>query len=833
MGIFPENPCEFAVDFIRKMRNHPDIIQIPSSRQVLSIPRLILSRYYRKGKITPNDYIEICTVTSYPDNQELAKKIAFEILFPNYNKDIIENFFNATKSIKEPDEDFINQELKTELDKIQEMIEEIELSNKIDSETIEKLDSFIDELKQNKDKEPYKSAMHFFNDESELYKEEISSLEKLINEARNRLEQKINSLEPEDIETAVKLGFDELIKKHSLREWEKLTSEALKNQDVSQQLEELLNKGKLNDLIQSLKFMKQAVKDKNFQEYLESIKDQLKDQINTLNQLFNVAKTLEEVPKFDKDKVLENSINQSSFEHNFNVANSLDQYFGTNLRADLLSKYSNNKEKMKMNLSLETLAKNAMANKSWNSLFNQALKNAIQASNAKKFKNEAFKALSHQLQQLMNSCPNVYCSQKIKNKLPEIISKSLETCETPEQLKNTVEFLRKVGLNPLPEDIIKKGKQLNMPEEDIYELVEPNYHLLKKLIEKNRGDFQKISNLLNQIKDQINPERFKELMLNALANNNRDALGALGHFDLKDAILMARQIAGKEGQDKMISCLSAGSGENLLKQWFRYRKEIPEDAKLKVKELAKKMLLDLGIYYSRAHLGTSATGPIPINVVRPYAVGDDFENIDLEETIFNLLEKGKKLDHIEYDDFYVFETAKGLRSACFELDISGSMANEEKLAYLAICTTMLIYGLRKDEIGVAFFESDTHVLKNISDNIDLDKIADEILSVEARGGTRIQSALEWAKKQFKEKANSREKLNVLFTDAEIFDIKQALDELRIFRSLGVDFILVCPEASYNIKEAKKMVKVVGGQLLTVKKWEDFPKLISDIIKSRF
>ena len=322
-------------------------------------------------------------------------------------------------------------------------------------------------------------------------------------------------------------------------------------------------------------------------------------------------------------------------------------------------------------------------------------------------------------------------------------------------------------------------------------------------------------------------------MLNALANNNRDALGALGHFDLKDAILMARQIAGKEGQDKMISCLSAGSGENLLKQWFRYRKEIPEDAKLKVKELAKKMLLDLGIYYSRAHLGTSATGPIPINVVRPYAVGDDFENIDLEETIFNLLEKGKKLDHIEYDDFYVFETAKGLRSACFELDISGSMANEEKLAYLAICTTMLIYGLRKDEIGVAFFESDTHVLKNISDNIDLDKIADEILSVEARGGTRIQSAFEWAKKQFKEKANSREKLNVLFTDAEIFDIKQALDELRIFRSLGVDFILVCPEASYNIKEAKKMVKVVGGQLLTVKKWEDFPKLISDIIKSRF
>ena len=79
MGVFPENPCEFAVDFIRKMRRHRDIVQIPSSRQVLSIPKLILSRYYRKGLVTPNDYIEISTVTSYPDNQELAKDIAFQM----------------------------------------------------------------------------------------------------------------------------------------------------------------------------------------------------------------------------------------------------------------------------------------------------------------------------------------------------------------------------------------------------------------------------------------------------------------------------------------------------------------------------------------------------------------------------------------------------------------------------------------------------------------------------------------------------------------------------------------------------------------------------------
>ena len=125
------------------------------------------------------------------------------------------------------------------------------------------------------------------------------------------------------------------------------------------------------------------------------------------------------------------------------------------------------------------------------------------------------------------------------------------------------------------------------------------------------------------------------------------------------------------------------------------------------------------------------------------------------------------------------------------------------------------------------------ILKNLSEKIEMEKLADELLTVSAKGGTRLQSALEWANKQFKENSGSREKLNVLFTDAEIFDIQQAIKELRKFRSLNVDFILVSPESSFNFKEAEKMVKISGGQLLTIKDWNEFPKLMSEIIKSRF
>ena len=811
------------------MRSHPDTIQIPSSRQVLSIPKLIVSRYYRKGFVTPNDFIEISTVTSFPDNQNLAKDIAFEVLFPNYKKNIMNSLF-SDGDISDFDEKGITPEMKSELDQLQELIDEIEMSRSIDTNFIEQMEQFMETLNNKRDEEQIKAAMNFFNDDSELYKEEINSFNKLLEEAKKRLIQRINSLDPDDIKASHSLRLDELIQKKSKRSWEKLASRALNEKDISQDLENLINSGKIEDLLQSIKYLDKT--DAISSEYLQTLKDQLQNHIDNLDQLFNAAKTLGEAPNFNLENVLNNSLQSSSFEHNFNLANSLDQFYGTNLRASLLDKFNQQNNNSKMNLSLESLTKTAFANKSWNSLFNQALQNAIKEAMTQPKKFEAFKALSHQLQQLANSCQNLHCSQKMAQNIPDLTTLTLKSSELPYQLKNVTEFLRKIGLNPQSDDIKKVGKKLKMPEEEIYELIEPNYQLLKKLVEKKTADFQRLSNLLNQIKDQLNPERVNELIASALASDNRDALGALGNFNLSEALKGTQQVGGKEAQDKMISCLSAGSGENLLKQWFMHRDKLPQYAKQKVKELAKKVLIELGIYYSRARLGSSTTGPIPINIVRPYSIGDDFENIDLEETIYNILEKGKELDHIQYDDFFVFETAKGLRTACFELDISGSMTGE-KLAYMSICVTMLCYGMRKDELGICFFESDTHVLKDLNQKIDLEKLADDLLSVSARGGTKLQSALEWANKQFKDHSYSREKINILFTDAEIYDLQEAMQEFRVMRSLGVDFILVCPETSYNLKEANKMVKVAGGQLLTIKDWDEFPKLISEIIKSRF
>ncbi|MHA1932578.1 MAG: hypothetical protein ACW96X_08580, partial [Promethearchaeota archaeon] len=239
MGIFPENPCEFAVEVIRRMRNHPDTVQIPSSRQVLSIPKLIVSRYYRKGSVTPNDFIEISTVTSFPDNQNLAKDIAFEVLFPNYKKNIINSFFSDGE-ITELDDKNINTEIKSELDQLQELIDEIEMSQSIDTNFIEQMEQFIETLNMKRDEDLIQAAMNFFNDDSELYKEEINSFDKLLEEAKKRLIQRINSLDPDDLKASHSLGLDDIIQEKSKRTWEKLAAKALNDKDIAQDLEALI-----------------------------------------------------------------------------------------------------------------------------------------------------------------------------------------------------------------------------------------------------------------------------------------------------------------------------------------------------------------------------------------------------------------------------------------------------------------------------------------------------------------------------------------------------------------------------------------------------------------
>ena len=70
----------FIPEFITRMRRHRECEDKPSPRQGINMGKLLLPPYMRKGHLTFNDLVNVAVITSSVENQEIAEKMAAEIL---------------------------------------------------------------------------------------------------------------------------------------------------------------------------------------------------------------------------------------------------------------------------------------------------------------------------------------------------------------------------------------------------------------------------------------------------------------------------------------------------------------------------------------------------------------------------------------------------------------------------------------------------------------------------------------------------------------------------------------------------------------------------------
>ncbi len=844
MKIFPYDPPKFSLELLERMRKHPNIEQMPSPRQVLTIPQLILARYIRKGqKLSAEDYIDIGMATSFPNNQELAKEVAFQILFPNHTIQDLQSFLEG-KSIEEikgkSDKKVLLSEEDHERQLIQQLSDEIECGKHVDPENIRQIERFFNNVFDNKDLEPFKSGLAFIYESRDFFENKIKSIDVFLNLIKKRIVEKINILKPLELVAINNLGLSHLVIEHSRRPWELFTIKIFgkNNKTIDSILSEIRErKFRFSDLVKVVEY----IRDVNILnvEQNNQLNKILSMNIQTIQDLHAACFKLGEIPSFDLDNILVNSFYMIPLDQILELSRDLEHTFGLNLRApffDLLHEEFKRSNPVAMdNVEyglLELISQYGIASNSWYQLFQKTMvlkqQKAMNAFRAYiEFKNLTYLALS-----LSNSNENVYCAHLISQFLPQLVKATFHSCIVPTELKNVLEFFKKLGLDYDKNDIKAIGLKVGMSEDKILELIEKDYEILKLLMSKPQNDLKKIQDLTKKIKQQLDDEKILELMKLALGSHNIAGLAALASLNLEKSLEAAKQIQGRAGMEKVISSLTATDGESLIKQWFLHRDKIPNIFKQKIKNIAKKVLIELGINYSKTYIGSLSSGLIQSNLIRPYEMGDDVDDVDLEESMLNLLENGKTIKHLSYDDLYVFITSSGIRSICIELDISESMTGE-KIAYMAICVTMLVYGLRKEELGIVLFEKDVHVLKELHQKIEMETLADELLEISSRGTTFVSKPLHWAREQFKRAYRSSRKINILLTDAEIYDIPNASETLRAFKSLGTEFILVCPEKEYNKKQSEKMIKLAGGQIITVDSWESFPEKFVSIINSRF
>ena len=857
MIIFPQSPVWFSLRFITALRNHEKCMYKPSVRQAIAICKLILARFMNKGICEINDFIEIAVVTSPLENQALARKIAKELLTYNepmknrMSSDVVKSDMFGSESaqdllddlglgLSELDEVFDDFEL---LDNFFNELEDIDLDQLMD----ESLNDFFDRFSEELEEDPYKTALDVIDKNAIANFNQFEDLEALLDYARNLLKNKFNHLEPEDIDAAEKLDLlDEIISKtDSLKE--KIISQLVKDQDLDN-FKESLSKALNDNSFKGLNIAEFALKSNKLNQQGQNIvkkllKQNLSKSNKNVNDIFNTSKVLGSNPNIAKkkmDNILNSSLNLP-FKDAYSNAKNFDQYFGDNLSEQYLDEINDNfdnfiKGKNSSDIKKD-LINNPLKSPAWRKLMSNIIDKDVQSINKdysdKQMVDAQMKNYIDNLIDFNQNCSDLSCQSQLNNKVSELVDKAVECAATKDSLSNMVKDFNKMGFSPNINSIKNAGKRLNMTETEILNLIEKSYKVFKQLVIENQSNYQTYKDYLEQLK--LSPQQIDEIVKLALGGApqkqpNLEVLSAVSEKNLSQVLRSAEQM-GDDALDMAFSALGAGSGLDLLEQWFYSRHNISAKIKKRLKEIIKQIMIDLGINAANSLIGTAKSGPLVENIVIPYTLGDDFELIDLEETISNLLEGGKTVEMISNDDFLVSKTTDGLRCLVLELDISGSMTGN-KLAQMALCTTMLVYAFKPEEIALIFFESNTHKLKNLDENVELEKVVDELLDITARGGTCINHALKWANLQFEKKARSKYKLNILFTDADVFDFNNSLKELQIMREKDIRFVMVVPKFGFSPVMAKKMVKEANGVLLTLNQWRDFPKLISDIITNQ-
>ena len=70
----------FVPEFIHRMRRSREVVEKPSPRQGIAMCDLLMPRYMRKGDLSIQDFVDVAVHTSKVDNQDVAHRVAIEIL---------------------------------------------------------------------------------------------------------------------------------------------------------------------------------------------------------------------------------------------------------------------------------------------------------------------------------------------------------------------------------------------------------------------------------------------------------------------------------------------------------------------------------------------------------------------------------------------------------------------------------------------------------------------------------------------------------------------------------------------------------------------------------
>jgi hypothetical protein len=306
--------------------------------------------------------------------------------------------------------------------------------------------------------------------------------------------------------------------------------------------------------------------------------------------------------------------------------------------------------------------------------------------------------------------------------------------------------------------------------------------------------------------------------------------------------------------------IGVGPGEDeLLKVAVRkYKGRRDELSRRRLAEYLKRKLLKLGREFQQS------TEVSKKPTLRPFEQGDDPDDIDEERSLENIFDQGKSMDEVSYRDFLIRKRNKKKKAIVFILDISNTMFYEleglTSIHYSVLSLVPLLWSLRQEKYGVIFYESNSHIQKDLDEERDADPIIDNLLllvtsttgdversirgtrGTQTWGGTVPRMSLRWAMEQLESSAERVDRICFYFSDFVLQDPGDdpQLEYYNIMErmvSQGIHVAAcVSPLASGKIfspytKETLERVRAAGGRIFETVKPSVFLEEMQDFIEN--
>lgn len=812
----PINPVEFAIEFINALRQQENITP-PSIRQAISIAKILMIRLLKYHTLIPQDYVNAAVLTTYYEDQDIAQKIAEEI---------VEKFLVGKRPKVKEIEEILKGIPASARKTLMEIWQQVRL---LEEKPRSDVQEFIKNFRKHVmlKEEPWYSISNIVS-EREILLQGISSFEELINYARMKLMKKLGSLSPSDIKLCIKLGWTEILKQ-SPAPWESIIPEWIQSHDIT-----IFKRIKdVGILAKTTSFLKDAelIDDKVLEEVIQIIAEK----VITVKHLVEVIRHLREQAKkiVNNDfiwKVINESLKRMPLKEVFKFTRILDLMLGTDITSELFKKLIKQK-KMK----LEELVELPVFSQEWREEIAVRIEEMIneidKLNEDKASKYYKYLRLHEKLKALSERIPIAYGRHFFLMQLSRLKRQILIHAPSPihflEHLRNY--YRREPMFAPTLDEALLLAKYFNIPEDQIHMIYGSKWHQLKHYYKTASGDFNHLFELLSEVRPDY--EKMKELMNLAIKTKSKIHMAALLYYDFENALRTA-SIFGLSFE-QILPSLSAGPGMNLIKFWFEHKDKLPKRCLKKLNEIVKKALLEIAEEFGYKLFGSIERGGIiPSTETRIFLADEDFEYIDIESTLENLILSGKNPTKIPITlyDLIVYKRKKRRVPFIFILDFSGSMAGE-KLALCAITVAMLAMKLKSEEFACCLFESDTYIIKNLDEKKDVEQIVSDLLQIRAQGGTMVSGALKWGKEQIEGAQDVPLIVLVILSDFAFFDEEIAIKVCKEIAKLrNVRVILVAPRISYDRRALRRFERILKAESIILEKLQEIPRIVSDVIR---